>query len=829
MKKKHPLLKLLIAIGIVWVVAVSALVAFFPREKFRKTAEVEATKAAGVPVRIGGLGLSFWPLGVSLRDIQVGDKPKPSPLPFVKIQSLAVGVDLLPLLQKRVSVSYIVVDHPEITVYPLETPPPAKPAPKETAPASSDYAVSLSSLRIIDAEIRVLNPDGSGFVHLGALNETLSASLDKAGVMRLEGELGIGKMAIRLPTGTVGQGLTLSFKKKLALDLKNERLTVERGDVSLGDLPLSLTGSAGGWSADKMDVDLSIKGGPTNVKSILGYLPAGMFPEIDGISSQGILGIEAFVKGKVDAKEGAMASLERRELDFSAKLSLKDGRLAYPQLPKPVEGIELLVEATPDHINLLSFAARTDLSQVAVSGKVAHYLATPALDIKAKVNADLKEAQSMQPKGSKATYAGKIVVDASVKGTAEKPSVSGQVQLQSIGYEDPALGLPALRQLSGAMLLNNDLILIRNVSGQIGRSDFQIQGKLADFGGFASTSATKRKPNFEFAMQSANLDLDELMPKSNEPAPAETGATDLSPIRQVNGTVQLAAQKAVFNKLTLKNVVGKATLRDGVFDLKQFSMAVFGGGIRVSGLANLQNPKRTTFDLRLGIQKIQAGDLLDYASNLNQFGHLAGSLTSGLTTDISFKGALDEAMNLDMNRLASAGTLEMTDTVIKNHPIQTKLSSMLDASALKSLSFAKWSVPYEIDAGKLSLKNLKFANKDLGVNLNGTQSIDGTSKMALDVDLPQKWAQGIKTSLPAATQKLLFDGGDGKIQLPLLLTGQITSPSIALDQGKVRSSLGARAQEKATDEAKKATGKAADKILKGKKKEDLKKSLKKLF
>ena len=823
-----------IAIGLFFSVlagALGALVVFFPNERIRTMAQTEATKAAGVPVKIAGVGLSLFPLGVSLQGVQVGEENRPAPVPYVHLKSLSIGVELLPLLQKKVRVSHVSLVEPKIVVFQSDQPAPTPPKPTSGASSgSSDFSVSLSKLTIRDAQIRVLNPDRSEFIALEGLDETLSADLTTSGVLRLEGELSIARMALRLPTGTLGQGLTLRFAKKITVDPAKESLVIDRGDLWLGDLPLALTGSVNDWSKDRMRLDLALKGGPANIKSILGYLPAKMFPQIDGIQSQGSLAIEGFAKGSFSQKEGPVAAIEKKELDFSAKLALRDGRLNYPALPTPIEGIALIVEATPNLLRLDSFSAKTARSQVSLHGSVANYLRTPNLDLTASVRADLQEAQAMQPKGSAAKISGKASVDAKVKGTADKPMLSGQVDLSGIGYHDPALGFPALEGLNASMLLSNDLVLIRSFAGKIGKSDFAIQGKLSDFEGLVSTSSAKKRARFEVSMNSKNLDLDELMPAATEPAPQSSTPTDLTPIRRIDGTVALSARQALFNRLSLQNVVGKATLRDGVFDLREFSMGVFGGSIRLSGLANFQKPKRPTFDLKLGIQKIQAAPMLEYASNLNQFGQLGGALAGALSTEVTFRGALDESLNLDMNRLSSKGIVDLMEAKISGHPVQTKLSSMLDAPSLKSLSLSNLKIPFEIKDGKIDVDGMKLGNKDVSAKVTGWQAIDGTSKFAMDVDLPQKWATGIKNSIPAPARSLLFTNPESKISLPLLMTGQLVSPSLSLDQGRVASSVDGKAKAAVATEAKKLKEDTVKKALKGKKPDDkLKKAIKKLF
>lgn len=811
--------------------AVLAAWLFFPKEKLRRLAESKATEAAGVPVKIGTLGLNFFPIGVSLGHIQVGEEGKTSGIPFVQVKELEVGVQLFPLIKKQLKIDYIRVDEPRIILRLSNQQVPKteeKKAPDQ-ASSSQDYSLSLSKLSIKNADIKVKDEKGELFLHVGKLNETLSAEVKNLNQIDLEGLLSIGTLLVYMPGGALGQGLTFELDKKISYNKEQDDLKILRGKLKFGDLPLELAGAVKGATREDVDIDATLKGGPANVKSILAYLPAKLFPQVEGVSSEGILSLHSHIKGVFSKKAGFQKSLEKT-LDFLLSFSLQKGRLTYPKLPKPIRNIEIAIEANPKHVEIAKFQAATELSSVDVKGRVYQYLTKPSFDLLAKLSTDLIEAQSMQPKSSTMSLSGKVAAEVKAKGSPDHPLLSGFVDLKSVGYHDPHSGLAELKGLTGKMALSGEKLSIDALRGNFGQSDFTIDGKLSNYSGFSASS--KLKPSFSVSMRSVLLNLDELIPK--ESAPKEKGKTDLSMLEKVSGDVSLNAKKVQFNKMGIQNVVGKARLQDGVFDLREFSLQVFGGGVKLSGLVNMKNTKAPTFDLNLGVQKIQAGELLSYSSGLNQFGKMAGFLTGQLTTSVDFKGELDESMNLKMNKLNSKGTLEIADTKLSNHPVQNQLASFLDAPSLKSFSLKNWTQPFEVKDGKLNVENMKLGHQDFQVAINGWQALDGSTKMAVDLDLPQKWAQGIKKLIPDQAANLLFDAGnpDSKIELPLELTGQITSPSFGVNKPKLTASVENRLKQKLKNEQDKLQQKAVDKaenVLKEKAPADLKKALKKLF
>ena len=78
------------------------------------------------------------------------------------------------------------------------------------------------------------------------ISEKLSASTKGAEEVSLEGHLRIDTVAVHLPAGQLGKGLSFSLDKKIAYNLREDKLTVERGNLQLGDLPIGLTGTVTG-------------------------------------------------------------------------------------------------------------------------------------------------------------------------------------------------------------------------------------------------------------------------------------------------------------------------------------------------------------------------------------------------------------------------------------------------------------------------------------------------------------------------------------------------------------------------------------------------------
>jgi len=99
------------------ILAALALPLLINGNQFRPVLEERLTAALGREVKIGDLKLSLFSCGASASDVSIADDPAFSKEPFVRAKTLAVGVELWPLIvSRRLNVTSLTVDQPEIAL-----------------------------------------------------------------------------------------------------------------------------------------------------------------------------------------------------------------------------------------------------------------------------------------------------------------------------------------------------------------------------------------------------------------------------------------------------------------------------------------------------------------------------------------------------------------------------------------------------------------------------------------------------------------------------------------------------------------------------------------
>src|SRR5262245_30985969 len=98
MKRIARILAIVVAVLLLALVSLPFLIS---ANQFRPRLESELTQALGRQVKLGDLQLAILSGGVTANDLSIADDPAFSRSPFLQARSLAVNVELWPLISSR--------------------------------------------------------------------------------------------------------------------------------------------------------------------------------------------------------------------------------------------------------------------------------------------------------------------------------------------------------------------------------------------------------------------------------------------------------------------------------------------------------------------------------------------------------------------------------------------------------------------------------------------------------------------------------------------------------------------------------------------------------
>src|SRR5258708_40316311 len=114
MKRAIKWIAIILAILVVLALALPFLIDV---NTFRPRIESELTTALGRNVTVGNLSLSLWSGSLAADNIAIADDPSFSSSPFIKAQTLNVGVEILPLvLSKTLHITELTLSQPQVNL-----------------------------------------------------------------------------------------------------------------------------------------------------------------------------------------------------------------------------------------------------------------------------------------------------------------------------------------------------------------------------------------------------------------------------------------------------------------------------------------------------------------------------------------------------------------------------------------------------------------------------------------------------------------------------------------------------------------------------------------
>jgi hypothetical protein len=579
----------------------------------------------------------------------------------------------------------------------------------------------------------------------------------------------------------LGRGLTLRLRKNLLFDTAQDRLSIGEATLELGELAAAVTGEVVGISAGAPVGDLQVSGGPMNVNDILGYMPRALLASVEGVRSEGTLLLNAVVRGPL----GSAPEATRPSARFSVDLALTEGRIHHPQLAAPVEGITLRVHANPDTLAIREFAARAGDSRVQARATVTSYDSEPHVTATVDADVDLKTVAALQAPGDSLRLSGRVAGHLVVSGSTEQPDamrVIGTVRLSSVAVTSPQLPVP-LRDVDADLELRERELIIHDIGGSFGSSDIRGSGRIENYSALDPRRPSNRAAAIDLDVRSRRLDLDELLALSDEVG-GPAGTNDSRPGSEADapppaailastvGTIKLQADEIRLNRAEVRDARCAVHIDRGQIVVETMTGDAFGGGIAASGRIDLRSPTAPQFDLQVAAYEVEAGQLYGYAGRID--------------VTATMQGELIDSLALRLDTFSSEGTLKASEARISRHPVQLALASFLEQPRLEHLAISDWLQPFRIHDGRVTIDGMILAAEEFELSADGWQALDGSVEITLDLLLPQELSAGVRRKVPAVLAPLLFDGPDGRVLLPLTVSGRLPQPRVALDEEQVR-------------------------------------------
>ncbi|WEK34895.1 MAG: AsmA-like C-terminal region-containing protein [Candidatus Pseudobacter hemicellulosilyticus] len=319
--------------------------------KIIKIVKQEINKSINAKVDFKDLSLSFFrhfpKASVALDQLEVVGLGEFSKDTLISAREIDAAVDLLSLISgDEIRVHSVNIHAPRIHALVnkegranWDIMKPDTSSTTETTEEPSSFQLNLKKYAITDAY--VLYDDASS----GMSSEILQ--LDHEGSGDFTADLFTLQTKTRADAVTFTYGgipylarTRTSIDADIEIDSKTSKYGFETDEIALNDLKLSSKGFFQLVNDSTYNMDISFKAPSTEFKTILSLVPAIYQQDFDKVKTSGKAIFEGFVKGIYSNTQMPA---------YSLLLDVQDGFFQYPDLPRPVQHINLLVKVdNPD-------------------------------------------------------------------------------------------------------------------------------------------------------------------------------------------------------------------------------------------------------------------------------------------------------------------------------------------------------------------------------------------------------------------------------------------------------------------------------------------------
>lgn len=578
-----------------------------------------------------------------------------------------------------------------------------------------------------------------------------------------------------LPRPVKNVNLDMQVKNETE-NLDNTSISIPTFNLDFGSNPIS--GKFFLSDLISYSIDAALKG-KLNLEELTSIFP------IEGMSLKGTLDLDALAKGRYDSVAGIIPAID-------AKLQLANGYVKSADYPAPIENLNVNASIQNNSGKMNDFLV--DLSQFGFE------LEDESIKGKLKIQdfdqlfwdgeiiggIDLKKILTIFPMEGM-EMEGRINADLFTKGSYAAVEAEKYNQLQTSGTmdfsnfkflsQDIAQGVDIF---SAKATFSPANISLTEFDSKLGESHVKATGTLSNYMNYLLGEDGTLKG--QLALNSPRFNVNEWM---SEATSADTVSAEMTVIelpKNIDFTMTVDANEVLYDNLTLKEMKGNMTLRDGVLNFSDASMQTMGGTIALNGTYDPTDLTAPKFNFDLNIAELSIAEAFKSFNTIKVFAPIAQNLTGKFNSNLSFSGNLGQDMMPLLSSLDGNGLLKVAETALKDSKILEGITSITRLKDVNTLQLKNISIPISIENGVMDVKPFDVKLWDYQANVQGSAGFDGSINYLVNMLIPANKFGSQATSILATISGNQVDENT-MIPLALNLSGTYNSPKIALAGG----------------------------------------------
>ena len=604
---------------------------------------------------------------------------------------------------------------------------------------------------------------------------------------------------------------TLETRSQLGMDYEKMVFSISENEFFINRLPLEFTGNIE-MPDDSVYFDLAYKTKESDFAGFLALIPPSYENYLKDVTTDGTASVNGKLKGYYagDNYPG-----------FELNVDVQNGLFQMNGLPEKIENIKAQIQVNKPQGNLsLSLvnikAAHAEIrnNPVDLTLKLSNLFSDAYFDglFVGKINfSDLKNALPMDSVNLSGTVDANLVLKGNYSSVAteayDQIKADGVVLLDRFTFQSPEFTQPVYIP-SGRLDFTPRNISLKNCVVNVGQSDFELTGQVGDYLNYFLKDGTL-KGELQLKSKFVNFDELTLLYKSDpetKTSPTQVSQASFFPVSfssaeedeekeempafiipdNLDLVFRSSVQQALFNKVSLTNLNGLVTLRNGKLNMDGLSMNTLGGTVNLTGSYQNTEQNRPYFNIGFDIRNINIATAYQTLTSLQKIVPVAGNSIGEISSKFNMSGQLTPDYKIVGNSLNGDGSFGSTNLQINNSPIFNELKGILKSEKLRSVKINDFTAAFNIKNGNMDLRPFKTKVADQEATIYGTLSAENLLSMRLDFKVKRDAfgndIQNILGILPGNEKITIVPAG-------VIIEGPVNNPEVKLDLTETRKTI----------------------------------------
>lgn len=627
-----------------------------------------------------------------------------------------------------------------------------------------------------------------------------------------------------LKTNTTAESVNVSYggisylsnaKAAAAADIQVDNKTniyrFNTDKITVNDLQLASEGSVKNLLEKGYEMDISFKAPSTAFKNLLSLVPSIYQHDFDKIKTKGSAIFSGFVKGIYN--ETTMPA-------YHVDLEVKDGFFQYPDLPKPLQNINIKAQVdNPDGItdntviNVEKAHIELDNEPFDIRLLVKNPISNLFVDAAAKGKLNLDKVAQLVKLEAGTKITGLLNADLFVKGKVKAIEEQKLDQFTAGGTLNLNNFLYIAKDYPTGVTINNlqtsftpAKVDISNISGQYLGSNFNGSGQINNLLNYMLQS----KPlNAVLNVSADNINLNDWMGTSTDTVAARgPAAAPFAVPANLNVLVNTKVDKVHYDKLDITNLTGSLKVSDETVTMADVKGNALDGSIMINGTYSTRASKtEPAISLMYNVDRVDVQKTFNAFNTVQALMPIGKYIAGKLTSQLTMNGKLGDNMMPDLNSLNGNGNLLLIEGFLSKFAPLEKIANTLNVRALEQLSLKDVKNYIEFSNGQVLVKPFPLKINDIDMEIGGLQGFDQSIDYVINMKLPralmgEKGNQLVNNLVSQVNSKGVPLKVSEVINLNIKLGGFITKPTIKTDLKQGAENIADQLKAQALDFAK---------------------------